>query len=68
MSARAVITVTGTFEIPIQGWTDDAKLDQVKRQAREETSNWKILLQEGLQDPKPLPKVKSEVTHVIIEV
>ena len=65
--AKVTIEFTGRMEIPVQGWNDETNLKQVKKQAAEETSNWRIYVRAGQGEYIPMDQIISfRVTEVIV--
>lgn len=64
--AKITVEISGLFEVDIQGWTDDAKLDQVKKQAKDSIKHWKFMVKHGLAEPIPLNAINVKVKDVII--
>lgn len=64
--ATVKVEFSGTIEINTQGWGDDCKLDQIKKQAVREIDHWQIMVRKGVADPVPVNFVKMKVTHVTI--
>lgn len=64
--ASVKVEFSGAIEIDAQGWGDDCKLDQIKKQAVREIDHWQIMVKKGTADPVPVSFVKMKVTHVVI--
>lgn len=63
---KVTIEFTGRIEIPAQGWGDETKLEQIKKQARDEINHWQIMVKKGSTDPVPVTFIKMKVTEVIL--
>lgn len=68
MAAKVTVEFSGRVEINTQGWSDETKLDQIKKQAKDEILHWTILVQKGVSEPVPVPFIKAKVTEVILDV
>ena len=68
MTAKVTVEFSGRIEIPTQGWGDETKLDQIKKQAQDEVSHWQIMVKKGSLDPVPVNFIRMEVTEVILSI
>ena len=66
--ARVVVEFSGQIEINTQGWSGEAKLQQIKKQAQDEVSHWQFMVKKGALEPEPIGFIKAKVTHVILPI
>lgn len=65
---KVTVEFSGRIEIPAQGWSDETKLNQVKKQAQDEINSWVIMVKKGSTPPVPVNFVKMNVTEVILPI
>lgn len=66
--AKVTVEFSGRIEIAAQGWSDETKLQQIKKQALDQVHHWQIMIKKGTADPVPVPFIKMEVTEVILPI
>lgn len=67
--AKVTVEFSGKIELDnVQGWGDDTKLEQVKKQAADEVAHWQIYVRKGAEDPVPVNFIKMKVTEVTIPI
>lgn len=66
--AKVTVEFTGRVEISTQGWSDETKLDQIKKQAKDAIKHWTFMVKKGGTEPVAVNFVKAEVTEVIIDI
>lgn len=66
--AKVTIEFTGRIEIETQGWSNDCKLDQIKKQAQGAVNHWTLMVKKGSQEPTPINYIKMKVTEVTLPI
>lgn len=68
-TAKVTIEFSGKVEIPTQGWSDETKLNQIKKQAADEVNHWRLFVKKGAGDYIPMDNVISfKVTEVTLPI
>lgn len=66
--AKVTVEFSGRIEISTQGWSDETKLNQIKKQAQDEVNHWQIMVKKGTLEPVPVNFIHMKVTEVILPI